>query len=256
MFEPHLKQVLASLARLFRYPTAETCSAVERLYVVLQHEIPLAAKEIARFGEQTERLSIEQFEETYTKTFEINSKCAPEIGWHLFGEEFTRGMLLVRMREELARYGIPETTELPDHISHALLLVAQMPRAEADRFVPACIFPALLKMRQSAERMGSPYLHVIGCLEEILRHEWGPLLTEQDDEPVEGFPVGVDPLHAFPVLDIEGEGCAGCSEAEPSVIDPRVLTENQGNDDQDIGLGDEIMLPTNPRLYEDVEEEN
>lgn len=251
MFELHLKQALQALARLFGYPTSDTLCAVERLYVLLQHEIPLAAAEIAQFGERIQRLPLEQLEEIYTRTFEINSKCAPEIGWHLFGEEFTRGMLLVRMREELAKYGIPESTELPDHISHVLQLVAVMPRQEADRFVPACVFPALVKMRASAERMGSPYLHGIACLEEIVRHEWGPLLSEDEEGTAVGFPAGVDPLRAFPVLGQDGNGCGGCGDAGFPMADP------PGTSGVDVpGCIDEMALPTNPRFYEDPSDEN
>ena len=242
MFEAHWKQVLETLAELFGYPRAEFSFAVERVYVLLQHDVPLAAREISQFAERTERLALEQLEEIYTRTFEINSKCAPEIGWHLFGEEFTRGMLLVRLREELARYGIPETTELPDHISHVLRLVAAMPREEADRFVPSCVFPALRKMRQSAERMGSPYSHLIAALEELVRHEWGPLLKDEEEEHPSGFPSGVDPLRAFPVLGQDEASCSGCGGGIDPAIDPRQACGG------DVPL-DELELPTNPRLY-------
>ena len=34
---------------------------------------------------------------------------------------------MVRMREELRKYGLPETVELPDHIAHVLSVVAAMP---------------------------------------------------------------------------------------------------------------------------------
>ncbi len=238
MLEMHWREVLELLARLLRYPNEQTVQAAESLYVILLHEVPLAARAIAAFGERCERSSLEELEEIYTRTFEINSKCAPEIGWHLFGEEFTRGMLLVRLREELERYGIPETTELPDHITHVLALVAAMPPEEADRFVPACLYPALQTMRASAERMNSPYLHVLACLDEVVRHQWGSFIeasTETTCQPADG----ADPLHAFPVLDAPHEPCTGCGP----VIDPRSL---YGEDDVPRSI-DELDLPTDPR---------
>ena len=240
MLEVHLHQVLEQLARLLRYPDRHTIQAAETLYVILQHEIPLAAKSIAGFGERCERATPEELEEIYTQTFEINSKCAPEIGWHLFGEEFTRGMLLVRMREELERYNIRETTELPDHISHVLALVAAMPREEADRFVPACVVPAVRKMVASAERMGSPYLHVLRCLEEVLMHEWGMLIREAEDEATTMSP-GVDPLHAFPVLGSTDDACGSCGP----IVDPRA---QYGDGDFTVPI-DELDLPTDPRKH-------
>ena len=48
-----------------------------------------------------------------------------------FGEEYARGMFLVRMREEMRKYNLAESVELPDHISHVLAVVAAMPDDEA-----------------------------------------------------------------------------------------------------------------------------
>ena len=62
-------------------------------------------------------------EEAFTGTFDVNPACALEVGWHLFGEEYARGMFLVRMREELRKYGLAESSELPDHVSHVLAIV-------------------------------------------------------------------------------------------------------------------------------------
>jgi len=112
----HAKMLVSMGANIGMTRTPDCHFLAESLSVILLHEVPLAARAIAAFGERCERSTVAELEEIYTRTFEINSKCAPEIGWHLFGEEFTRGMLLVRLREELERYGIPETTELPDHI--------------------------------------------------------------------------------------------------------------------------------------------
>ena len=256
MFGLHLTQVLQLFGRILRYPSEETLPAVETLYVILQHEVPLAAKAIAAFGENSEQRSVAELEECYTSTFEIKSKCAPEIGWHLFGEEFTRGMLLVRMREELERYGIPETTELPDHISHVLALVAAMPREEADRFVPACLLPAIRKMCESANRMGTPYAHVLDALDEVLRSEWGALLKEAEEGELTELTPGVDPLHAFPVLGAgEGSGCGGgcsCSDQQSPVLDPREWSGEQESEYR----AEELRLPTDPRLNGEMSNEN
>ena len=38
----------------------------------------------------------EQIQELYTRTFDINPVCTLEIGWHIFGEDYARGALLVK----------------------------------------------------------------------------------------------------------------------------------------------------------------
>lgn len=102
-------------------------------------------------------------QEVYVQTFEFNPACTLEIGWHLFGENYERGEFLVRMRGELRRYGIEESTELPDHLTHLLTLVARMERAEVARLAGEALLPALEKMQVPE---GNPYREI---LEGILR---------------------------------------------------------------------------------------
>jgi nitrate reductase assembly molybdenum cofactor insertion protein NarJ len=86
-------------------------------------------------------------QELYVQTFEFNPACTLEIGWHLFGENYERGEFLVRMREQLRRHRIAESTELPDHLTHLLPLIACMDHGEAAQFVGEFILPALTKIR-------------------------------------------------------------------------------------------------------------
>jgi nitrate reductase delta subunit len=88
-------------------------------------------------------------QELYVQTFEFNPACTLEIGWHLFGENYERGEFLVRMREQLRRHRIAESTELPDHLTHLLPLIACMEHGEAAQFVGEFILPALTKIRSA-----------------------------------------------------------------------------------------------------------
>ncbi len=102
-----------------------------------------------------------EFEELYTQTFDLNPVCSLEVGWHLFGEEYARGAFLVRMREELRKHGIPEATELPDHLTYALRLVERMAPADAGEFSARYLVPALDKMLAALEGKGNPYESVL-----------------------------------------------------------------------------------------------
>lgn len=88
-------------------------------------------------------------QELYVQTFEFNPAGTLEIGWHLFGENYERGEFLVRMREQLRRHRIAESTELPDHLTHLLPLIACMEHGEAAQFVGEFILPALTKIRSA-----------------------------------------------------------------------------------------------------------
>jgi len=214
-------KTLRSFSRLLTYPDEQTVEAAELLYIILATEVPEAAKTMSQFGAYLEQHRRWEIEEAYTATFDVNPACALEVGWHLFGEEYARGLFLVRMREELKKYGIEESTELPDHMTHVLSVIGAMPDDEAARLVQACVLPAVRKMQKAFENSDSPYGDVVSCLALVLQHVWGDgesLLDGSDAEHPESsaIPEGVDLLHAYPVADVGMGGCGGgfCS-SEP-----------------------------------------
>ena len=109
-------------------------------------------------------------QELYVQTFEFNPACTLETGWHLFGENYERGEFLVRMREQLRRYGIVESSELPDHLTHLLALIPRMDRTEAAELAGQYLLPALGKIRDGLK--DNPYAAVIAAIEDKLRADF------------------------------------------------------------------------------------
>lgn len=214
----HVPKVMNALSRLLSYPDQHTAQTAELLYIVLQGEIQDAASDVSQFGAFLEQHEAWQVEEAFTGTFDVNPACALEVGWHLFGEEYARGMFLVRMREELRKYDLPESAELPDHIAHVLAIVAAMPEDEAAKFVRACVQPAVEKMNDALAKKDTPYRHVVSCLASVVRQKWGAGKPTAHQEVLASSSPQLDPLHAFPVAEVDcGGGCSG-SCAEPSVV--------------------------------------
>jgi len=110
-------------------------------------------------------------QELYVQSFEFNPNCTLEIGWHLFGENYERGEFLVRMRENLRRDGIAESTELPDHLTHLLALIARMDHDEAAELVGQFVLPALGKIKSALA--DSPYRTLVATIEERLAADFG-----------------------------------------------------------------------------------
>lgn len=219
----HIPKVFSALSRLLSYPDEHTVEASELVFIVLQHEVPEAASSIARFGAFVEQHEAWQVEEAFTRVFDVNPACALEVGWHLFGEEYARGMFLVRMREEMRKYDLPESTELPDHLAHVLAVVAAMPEDEARSFVHACVLPAVTKMQAALADQETPYGDVVDCLSSVLKHAWGELsdaaTAALQSSTHDGHPLGDDPLRAFPVADVGcGSSCGSASESVPELV--------------------------------------
>lgn len=214
----HVPKVFDAFARLLSYPDQHTAQAAELLYIVLQGEIQDAADEISTFGNFLEQSGDWEVEEVFTSTFDVNPTCALEVGWHLFGEEYARGLFLVRMREEMRKYGLVESTELPDHLSHVLAIVASMPDDQAARFVTACVQPAIEKMNEGLAAKETPYRHVMAALVKVVARKWGACTSHDQQAVLASRKTGVDPLHAFPVAEVDcGGGCGG-SCSEPAVV--------------------------------------
>ncbi len=85
-------------------------------------------------------------EEIFTQSFDINPIGNLEVGWHLYGEQYERGAFLVMCRELLRKLNIEESVELPDHLSHLLILVGLMSKEEATKFTEKYILLALEKI--------------------------------------------------------------------------------------------------------------
>lgn len=215
----HIPKLLHALGRLLRYPDESTVQTAELLFVVLKGELDEAAGSAARFGAYVEQHDLAEVEEAFTRTFDVNPLSALEVGWHLFGEEYARGMFLVRMREEMRKYAIPESVELPDHLSHVLAIVSAMPEEEAARFVRACVQPAIEKMKEALADKETPYRSVIECLSTVLKHAWGEPSPGNTEGRASSRPFASDPLNAFPVADVSCGCNTSCSGSEePSLL--------------------------------------
>lgn len=127
-----------------------------------------------RFASFAAGRSLEELEEAFTRTFDLNPVCALEVGWHLYGEAYERGAFLVKSRELLRRHGIEESGELPDHLSLLLPLLVRMPEEEAGTFARGAVTKAVGKMLEGFKEADNPYRRVIGALREALVERYGP----------------------------------------------------------------------------------
>ncbi len=180
-------RTLSRLAELLEYPAGTTLRCrvdrVRRTKVhptsELQRCDETVARSLDRFSQAIQHLTDEDIDELYTRTFDLNPRCALEIGWHLFGEDYHRGALLVRLRRELARHGIAETAELPDHLTHVLMLLDRMAEDEAAEFAGACVVPAVDRMLQGLEGRDNPYEIILRLAALLLKETFRTPITNE-----------------------------------------------------------------------------
>jgi nitrate reductase delta subunit len=164
-----MTKIYEQLAALFAYPAGDYLLRVRECAGRMLSESPEAAAVFGDFETAIAGAGIDDLQELFTRTFDLNPVCSLEIGWHLFGEEYQRGEFLVKMRQELRARGIGESSELPDHLTHALALLARMDPDEAAQFAGQFILPALHKMRQSWSSNHNAYWSLLDSLFVLLK---------------------------------------------------------------------------------------
>jgi len=171
-------RILELMGRLLTYPGADYADHLERCGASLQLGDAEADSLVTGFASQIRSLPLERVQELYTHTFDLNPVCSLEIGWQLYGEEYARGRFLVVMREQLRRHGIPESRELPDHLSNVLSLLDRMAPEEARNFTETFLLPALNKMLTGFPDQNNPYRNVLLAIAKLLSSDPAEGLAE------------------------------------------------------------------------------
>lgn len=169
MAEDPTGRLYVLFACLLEYPTPAISQQVEACTEQLRSNHPEAAGCLERFQRGLEKLTLEQIEELYTVTFDMQPICCPYVGYHLFGENYKRGAFMARLNEEYRRYGYSTGNELPDHVAGVLRFLALGTASREAEFGRALmhegLVPALEKMNGILETQGSnPYAAACSAL--------------------------------------------------------------------------------------------
>jgi len=162
---PELYEVWANL---LHYPQGEDSSLLPNRIELIQSALPELGKDLAGLASYAATHSASELEEVFTRTFDSNAERALEVGWHLHGENYARGVFMVRMRKLLRDAGVEESCELPDHISHVLRVLARSEPKVATALANGVVSPALAKIANGFSDNGNPYLGVITSLKRFI----------------------------------------------------------------------------------------
>lgn len=153
-----------ALAGVFSYPDEGYDEHVQACAAALAEASGGAAACMAAFASEVAGLGLEQLEELFTRTFDLNPACTLDLGWHLHGEAYERGRFLVTVRGLLREHGIVESSELPDHLSHVLPLLGRLAPEVAAQLAQSAVVPALATMAQALESTANPYRHALAAV--------------------------------------------------------------------------------------------
>jgi nitrate reductase molybdenum cofactor assembly chaperone NarJ/NarW len=175
------------LAHLLSYPGREYPLAVRTCQQLLTRISHDDSQPLNRFAARVASAPLEDLEELFTRTFDLNPVCCLEAGWQLYGEDYNRGNFLVQMRQQIRKHGLTETQELPDHLSNVLPLLARMNPEESAALCASHILPAVKKMQEGLAGKDNPYEEVLAAVRLLIERQAaqapplpapGPALTQ------------------------------------------------------------------------------
>jgi nitrate reductase delta subunit len=160
-------RILRLLAGLTGYPGPAVAAEGAECAAALAPAHPAAAERIARFAAfARDRAAAE---EAYTSAFDLAPLASPYVGDQLFGESRERALLMAWLRELQRDAGLVPGTELPDHVSEILRLVASgLPADVGDDLARDALVPAARKMLAALEAARHPYADVLGAVLAVL----------------------------------------------------------------------------------------
>lgn len=196
-------EILKSFAPLLRYPDAGYAGRVKALLDACAGE-PTVQVDLNGLLEFTNKRTILDLEEEFTRTFDINPAVTLDVGFHLFGLAYKRGEFLVKMRQGLARCNMDQGTELADHLPTLLDLAAALPSEDGLALVEECIAPAVKRMVEGLPEGNRGFAHSVAALHAYLAANYrcadvaDPDLQDEAHDITQGYeysPGDLDDLH-------------------------------------------------------------
>ncbi len=174
-------EVHDALACLLTYPGEGDCGArYSSAIEVVTKACPETADDLRAFAQGIEPFEPGELEELYTRTFDNVAERSLEVGWQLFGENYARGVLMVRFRALMRKHGVVEHTELPDHLTHVLALLGRAPEGLAAALASNQVMQAVDKVLEGLREYESPWGGVLTAVRSVLeQHESETLVASE-----------------------------------------------------------------------------
>jgi len=175
-------------AEILEYPTYSLYECFEECISLLLAQDSEAASLLKKYESVLARMPLTQMQETYTRTFDVQPACFPYVGYHLFDENYRRGMFMSELKKHYLSHGFSIDRELPDHLAVILRFLAQSAvDEENDELVHDCMIPALEKMlKRGLKEQNNPYRAILQALLLMLEKEKARSLA-QSAQPKKQF---------------------------------------------------------------------
>lgn len=161
-----------ALAALLEYPDGDWPKKVHQCGQIMERENPGLVSGFGQFTARIKGVPLTELQERYTHAFDLNPVCALEVGFHLFGENYKRGVFLANLRETESSFDLGQGHQLPDYLPVLLRLLDHLEDAELrSSLISECLIPAVNKMNEALRKIDSPYADLMAVIGATLQGE-------------------------------------------------------------------------------------
>jgi nitrate reductase delta subunit len=156
---------------MLEYPATSLERSADELSSILVSACAGVGEAVAGFCKYMQQVPLEQLQEIYTSTFDLQGTCHLYIGQYIFGENYKRSWFMAKLNEGYRERGFSSGNELPDHAAVVLRFLAQGNEDEYTQdLLDQGLKPALEMMLQAFnENDPNPYRWVILALSQVLQ---------------------------------------------------------------------------------------
>lgn len=163
----------ATLAKLFRYPSGELKTTALESYTLLENYDDGMKAHFRPFLNFVSTASIEQQQEYYSATYDVQPLSTLDIGWVLFGDDYKRGAFLVNMKREHQNASNDCGSELPDHLPCILTLLPLMKDKQlAEELICSILIPAVEELIVRFRNKENHYRELLEILLMVLKKDF------------------------------------------------------------------------------------
>ncbi len=153
--------LLTKLSNLMRYPNSEHDFLLKTCELKFQRHPMDPESRFKRYCQQMLRLSLSEREELFTTTFDLKPKSFPYAGYHLYGEDYKRGLLMAGLKGGYRECGMEIDDELPDFVP--LLIILYLRLEDADKAMSLrddLLIPGMTTIHKELQEASSPYADI------------------------------------------------------------------------------------------------
>lgn len=160
---------LAQLGLMLKYPQGDFQRDMSRLGQNVVSSFPKTKKQIELLEIALNKNSQTEFEELFTRTFDLAAICSPYVTGYIFGDEnFDRGTLMATLQEKYSELGFDSQGELPDHLSLLLRFSSWLDDEELEELVSFCMLEPVKEMTDRLKDSDNAYYFILSAVLLIL----------------------------------------------------------------------------------------